>query len=90
MCKVSCGGTYILYLLTCTKLQCTNVHTNIMHDMLLGDLKLPIQDKMTTSPTVVHTGTPKEGTRYTLGENGTTPSGAQYSSPECPYSECEA
>ena len=58
--------------------------------MLLGDLKLPIQDKMSTSPTVVYTGTPKEGTRYTLAENGTTWSGTQYSSPECPYSESEA
>ena len=58
--------------------------------MLLGDLKLPLQDKMTTSPTVVHTGTAKEGTRYTLAENDTTPSGTQYSSPERPYSESEA
>ena len=58
--------------------------------MFLGDLKLPIQDKMTTSPTVIHTGIPKGGTRYTLAENDTTPSGTQYSSPECSYSESEA
>ena len=57
--------------------------------MLLGSLKLPIQDKISTS-TVVYTGTPKEGTRYTLAENGTTQSGTHNSSPECPYSESEA
>ena len=61
-----------------------------MYDMLLGDLKLPIQEKMSTSPTVVYTGTPKEGIRYTLAENGTTQTGTQYSSPKCPYSESEA
>ena len=61
-----------------------------MCDMLLGDRKLPIQDKMSTSPTIVYTGTPKEGTRYTLAENGTTWSGTLNSSPECPYSESEA
>ena len=61
-----------------------------MCDMLLGELKLPSQDKMSTSPTVVYTGTSKEGTRYTLAENGTTQSGTQYSSPECPYSESVA
>ena len=53
--------------------------------MLLGDLKLPSQNKMTTSPTVVH-----GGTTYTLTKNSTTPSGTQYSSPECPYSESAA
>ena len=58
--------------------------------MFLGDLKLPIQDKMSTSPTVVYTGTPKERPKYTLAENGTTQSGTQYSTPECPYSESVA
>ena len=78
---------------TCRKLQydvqmCMQMICMI--HMLLGDLKLPSRDKMSTSPTVVYTGTPKEGTRYTQAENVTTLSETQYSGSECPHSESEA
>ena len=82
------GGIYTLIIMLIDIIIIINVR---MYDVLLYHSMLPIQDKMSPSPTAEHTATPRDGTSYTSTETDTSSTrlSAQSPSPLCPYSESE-